>query len=60
MQTEFLRLVDETELNKLSKFDKKLMDLFDCSDHFNMGKLSIVYPDHYAAYQILKKEKNNG
>lgn len=56
MQTEFLRIVDESECDRLPKFEKMLMELFKKANNFDRGKLSVIYPDHYKAFQILEKE----
>ncbi len=54
--TDYLNLVDGYKQKTLNSFDNNLLDLFYISSAFSLGKLSIAFPNHYQAYQILKIE----
>ncbi len=57
MNTNHIQMTDSymrrTKSSK-STFDNDLLDLFYRASAFNLGRLSIAFPEHYAAYQILK------
>ncbi len=54
--TDHLNLVDGYKQKTLNTFDNDLLDLFYIAPAFSLGKLSITFPNHYQAYQILKIE----
>ncbi len=60
MHTEHLRIIQGYKQNTLSDFETRLMDLFHSASAFDLGKLSVIYPKHYVAFDILQLEKENG
>ena len=57
MHTDHLRIIQGFKHNTLSDFETRLMDLFYSASPFDIGKLSIIYPQHYIAFDILQLEK---
>ncbi len=58
---DYLQLYEDYKHNKLSKFDKQLINLFKIASNFNKGKLSVSYPNHFKAFEMLDlKKENNG
>ena len=59
MTTDHIQIVDAYKRRTASSpksFNNDLIDLFYRASAFDLGRLSVAFPEHYAAYQILKIE----
>ncbi len=58
---DYLQLYEDYKHNKLSKFDRQIINLFKIASNFNKGKLSVAFGEHFKAYEMLDlKKENNG
>ena len=56
---EHIRIESEYRNNELNKFETQLIKLLMIAPKFELGKLSIIYPDYYKAVKMIKMSESN-
>ncbi len=57
MNTEYLRILEDYRQEKLSVFEEGIIELMRKAPSFELGKLALIYPEHYRAYKLLDLER---